>query len=340
MVLATSLVAGLIALSFPLAAPSAHAVPSEYRVWSIIPVGQAPGEIAISRDGRRAYVTNEDSNNVSVINLKTRAIAAVVRVDTAPRGVAVSPDNRRIYVSNNGGNAQHLGTVSVIDSKTYRVLRTTPVIASPENVAIAPDGSTMWVTGRGAAPMRGAIETFQLPALELISGLQGYGEAAEDQGADGVAVVDALTGNRVWGATYPGMGLVYFYEQGCAVANCRYQVLVGANPQGLAFNANGSRAYVANADSDTVSVIDLGSRLVTANIPVGSSPYGVAVGPSKAFVTNFDSDSVSVIDLATNTVTQQIPVGDGPSGIAISRTGAVYVTNVLSNSVSVIRNAG
>ncbi|MFM8896581.1 MAG: YncE family protein, partial [Actinomycetales bacterium] len=86
--------------------------PAAYSVVSTIAVGQGPGEVAVSRDGRRAYVTNEDANSVSVINLKTRRVVATLRVGTAPRGIAVSSDNRRVYVANNGGDAERLGTVS------------------------------------------------------------------------------------------------------------------------------------------------------------------------------------------------------------------------------------
>ncbi len=56
-----------------------------------------------------------------------------------------------------------------------------------------------------------------------------------------------------------------------------------------------------------MSVIDTATNTVTATIPVGPEPYGVAVTPdgSKVYVANF-SNSVSVIATATNTVTDTI----------------------------------
>ena len=38
-------------------------------------------------------------------------------------------------------------------------------------------------------------------------------------------------------------------------------------------------AYITNCDSNNVSVIDTATNKVTANVPVGSEPYGVAVAP-------------------------------------------------------------
>ncbi len=70
-------------------------------------------------------------------------------------------------------------------------------------------------------------------------------------------------------------------------------------------------AYITNYGSNTVSVIDTATNTVTATIPVGIDPYGVAVTPdgSKVYVANVGSNTVSVIDTATNTVTATIPVG-------------------------------
>jgi YVTN family beta-propeller protein len=78
---------------------------------------------------------------------------------------------------------------------------------------------------------------------------------------------------------------------------------------------------------------------VTSTIPVGLSPYGVAVTPdgSTAYVVNSVFGTVSVITVASGTVTSTIPVGLEPVGVAFSPDGSrAYVTNYVSNTVSVI----
>ena len=79
-----------------------------------------------------------------------------------------------------------------------------------------------------------------------------------------------------------------------------------------------------------MSVIDEATNTVTATIPVGSDPYGVAVDPAArtVYVANYGDDTVSVIDEATNTVTAHHPRGHRPvrgGGGPAART--VYVTN-------------
>ena len=110
-----------------------------------------------------------------------------------------------------------------------------------------------------------------------------------------------------------------------------------AGAQALAQNA-----YITNLDANTVSVIDTASNTVTATIPVGSRPGGVAVTPdgSTVYVTNFQNNTVSVIATASNTVTATIPVGIFPTGVAVSPDGStVYVANFIDETVSVIATA-
>ena len=114
---------------------------------------------------------------------------------------------------------------------------------------------------------------------------------------------------------------------------------VGSQPLGVGMDVLTDTAYVANAGSNNVSVIDGATDTVTANVPVGSNPMGVAVDnvSDTIYVTNAGSDNVSVIDGATDTVTANVPVGSYPTGVGVDRTtDTIYVANRNSNTVSVI----
>ncbi len=77
--------------------------------------------------GPLAYVTNHDSNNVSVIDTATNtAVGAPIPVGQGPLGVAVNPAGTRVYVTNNDSN-----NVSVIDTSTNAVIATIPVGSLP-----------------------------------------------------------------------------------------------------------------------------------------------------------------------------------------------------------------
>src|SRR5436309_2308279 len=83
---------------------------------------------------------------------------------------------------------------------------------------------------------------------------------------------------------------------------------VGQAPSGVAVNLTTNKIYAANSASNSVSVIDGASSLVTATIAVGTSPSSVAVNrvTNQIYVANAVSKSLSVIDGATNLVTTTI----------------------------------
>jgi YVTN family beta-propeller protein len=83
-------------------------------------------------------------------------------------------------------------------------------------------------------------------------------------------------------------------------------------------------AYITNSGSNTVSVIAMPTNTVTATIPVGADPFGVAVTPdgSKVYVANGNSDNVSVIGAQSNTVIATIPVGPGPCCVTVTPDGS------------------
>jgi YVTN family beta-propeller protein len=126
-------------------------------------------------------------------------------------------------------------------------------------------------------------------------------------------------------------------------------VPVQTEPNGVAFLPDGSKAYVANTVSGTVSVIKTNIRngaisRPVKHIAVGTEPYGLALTPNghKLYVTNARSNSVSVIDTLTDNVITTIQnVGPEPRGIAITNNGdandldeTVYVTQFLSLPLS------
>lgn len=78
--------------------------------------GNMPFDAAFSPDGSRLWVVNAGSNDVSVIDVGSRAGVAHVTVGANPRGIILSPDGGTAYVSNTLD-----GIVSVIDTATAQV---------------------------------------------------------------------------------------------------------------------------------------------------------------------------------------------------------------------------
>lgn len=111
---------------------------------------------------------------------------------------------------------------------------------------------------------------------------------------------------------------------------------VPGTPFGIAVDPHG-RLLITDWNEHCVHVVDAGTGAPIARINVGQSPAGIVSGTSHAYVANRESDSVSIIDLATLEVAATVPVGDAPFAIALSPDEAqVLVANVRSSDMSVI----
>jgi YVTN family beta-propeller protein len=113
----------------------------------------------------------------------------------------------------------------------------------------------------------------------------------------------------------------------------------GPYPAGLAVSPDGRRLYVANELADSMSIIDLASRLVVATVGTGPQPNAVSVSAdgTRAYVTNWGGTTVSVVDALTGAKLKEIQVGLHPNGLALNpRSQELYVANGDSDSVSIV----
>ncbi|HKF59008.1 MAG TPA: YncE family protein, partial [Blastocatellia bacterium] len=122
------------------------------------------------------------------------------------------------------------------------------------------------------------------------------------------------------------------------------EIAVGKEPSSVALNADDSRAYVTNAVSGTVSVVDTRSASVVGTIGVGTEPSAICFTPnfSRLYVACAGSNNVYVIDPASNQVSKVIESAgfNHPFAITITNNGdgndndeLVYVTNLLADYV-------
>jgi len=116
----------------------------------------------------------------------------------------------------------------------------------------------------------------------------------------------------------------------------------GQQPMAVVVNETTNRAYVANHNSSTVTVIDGKTRAAVATIKTGAGPEAAAVNPvtNRVYTANSGENSVSVIDGATNTVVATVRTGSNCNNLAVNpTTNKIYVTNNFGHSVTVIDGA-
>jgi YVTN family beta-propeller protein len=77
---------------------------NKHKLYSITLMSAAILLMLISIAGAApfAYITNQNSNNITVIDTATNNIKANVTGLNYPIGVAVTPDGTKVYVANSG----------------------------------------------------------------------------------------------------------------------------------------------------------------------------------------------------------------------------------------------
>ncbi|MFF1746845.1 Ig-like domain repeat protein [Streptomyces mirabilis] len=128
-----------------------------------------PYEVAVTSDGRTAYVSQPSHGTVSVIDTATNAVTHTITVGNQPTGLAVTPNGAYVYVANSNSSF-----VSVIDTHTRQVTDVT--VGGPSAaVAVSPDGAKAWVAV--GAQQEGSVVTIDTASNTLIgnpiSGLGG-----------------------------------------------------------------------------------------------------------------------------------------------------------------------
>ena len=266
--------------------------------------------------GSFAFVTNQNSSDLSVLDLEQRLELRRIPVPGKPAGVAVAPGLGAFY------------TVSP-DSKTVRAfsLITCEEMASvklpggPTGIAVDPVSNRVFVSDWYNA----RIFVLHGPDLKWVSDLPA--------GSAPAGLVVSADGSWLASADRDADQISIFDLDSMTL---KARIDVGVRPFGLNLDPQG-RLHVANVGTDTVTVVDPITAEVLGTVSVGARPYGVAFAGGKAFTTDQYADTVSIYSLETLEPLGKIDVGEYPEGIGTAINGELLVsTNWFSNTVSLI----
>ena len=268
--------------------------------------------VAAAPDGSRYYVSNEAESTLDVVDQKTLKITRHIPLSGHPNNIAISKDGRRVYVSIAAapGAVDVIDTTSMekvksiavkgsvhntyvtpdgkyvvsgsIPSKIITVIdqkSETPVWSlemdlgiRPMAFATNPDGSTKWIFVQlsgfnGFAVVdfatRKEIKRIKLPDLPPgrapfpVGGNESHGMAVTSDGK--TLVVNSRLNTSLYSYSLPDLKLLGSVE-------------VGLSPDWVTLTPDGKTAYVANAASNSVSVVDVKSMKEVTRIPVGQVP--------------------------------------------------------------------
>jgi len=261
--------------------------------------------LVFSPDGSRIYLANvngdikvfgvnPDSKVTSLYSLPLPPANAPLRKAEIPAGIAVSPDGKKLYIAGNLSN--HL---LELDAATGAVLRTWNVGVAPFDVVLA--GHKIYVSNWGG----------RRPEADSLTGPAG----------DGMRV-------RVDARSIAGEGSISVLDLNSELRAPSSELVTGLHACALALSPDGRWLVVANAGSDTLSVIDTRSDQIAETICArqnpadlfGAQPNALAFDKSgkTLFVCNGTQNAVAVFHFqpGNSQLLGLVPVGWFPGAIA------------------------
>ncbi|MBI4464874.1 MAG: bifunctional YncE family protein/alkaline phosphatase family protein [Acidobacteria bacterium] len=280
-----------------------------------LPDGERVAISQISKDGNHfvALVRVRGLFELRLINLSRNSI---------PAGLALDATGTYLYVALNG-----LNSVARIDLNLQAVVSTVDVGVAPFGLALSPQGDRLFVTNWGG---RRPVKNNNSPSNRNAPSA-GTPTLVDERGIASSGTVSVIN---------------------LATFQVISEVSVGLHPSGIQISPDGKLAAVANANSDSVTLLDTNSLQVLSTILIpafpagyfGSSPTAVAFSPSGdwLYVACGGNNGVAVLEREGQSYRLRgfVPTDWYPVGLAVSRTPAGVETVFVANSKGVGGHTG
>ncbi len=295
------------------------------KIAATLPVGTGPHEVAVSRDGKRALVSNygvpgKPGSSLTLIDVERAKVLKTIELGEhgKPHGMVWIGEGKALVTSEAGEN---LLEVDIEAGKVVRALPTGQKVS--HMVAVTPDGSLAFVAN---------INSGNITAFNLKEGKK-VGDIQTGAGAEGIAVTP--DGGQVW-VTNRAADTVSVVDTSTLLVTKTFEA--PAFPIRAEVTPDGKRVLTSLAKSGDVAVFatagpalerrialpappvaDRGGRLL-ADFGDSSIPIGIEIAPDgkRAYVAHANADQISIIDLESFKKVGSLTAGKEPDGMGMS----------------------
>lgn len=272
--------------------------------WSLtpagasLPLGDLPLNIAVSPNQKYLAVTNngQSKQSLQLIDARKGRLLHSLEIPIAWLGLAFAGDSRTLYVS--GGNSNAILRYTVDKGKL--TLRDTLALGKPWPARISPAG--LCVDDRRGLLYVVTKENHSLYVLDTRTKAILHRDSI---GRELYACTLSPDRKRLYISHWGGNELLVWDTETRRTAT---RIPVGDNPNDLMLNRKGNLAFVACADDNSVSVVDLTQNKVVETLvatlypdaPTGSTSNGVALSADEKtlYVANADNNCLALFDVS------------------------------------------
>ena len=258
-----------------------------------IVVGLQPHGLAVTADDRYLLVTNDGSNDVSVVSIAGfQVIGTVPAVGSGPHMIAITPDGREAWTGNiGGGDVSILDVAKAIADPAHAVLCATPGGSGSacripsglgtESVTFTQDGKIAYV----AAGTSGTVTVIDVRTRQVVRTLSIAGQP--------LRVAIRPDGRRAYVSQFSGTSMAVI-DTATSLIVPGEQITGVVDSLGMDFYAEGTSMFVGNFDSSMVTVIKLADTSARQFISTGSEPDSALLLPEEVRGVRIGSDRVTL----------------------------------------------
>ena len=303
--------------------------------WSLtpagksLPLGDLPLNMAVTSNKKYMAVTNngQSTQSIQLIDISSEKILDSITIAKSWYGLKFSADGKKLYAS--GGNDNWILQYAVINNKlllqdSIPLGKKWPERISPAGIEIDDRKHIMYVVTKE----NNSLYIIDLATKKRIGQLQ----------MDGEGYACLLSPDKrelyisVWGADK-------ILILNTAANRFSGEIKVGDNPNDICFSKKGNYLFVANANDNSVSIIDVLQKKVIETLntalypdaPNGSTTNGLALSENDntLYVANADNNCVAVFDVSQPGASKSrgfIPTGWYPTGVKVINK-KIFVSN-------------
>lgn len=234
--------------------------PKTDQILKEVEVGNHPAHIVFTDNGKYVLVTNNEDNNVTVIDANNYSKLKTIPTGKGPHGFRISHDSKFAYVANMGEDS-----VSVLDLQSFKELKKIQVGETPVTTGITSDGKTLVVT----VNKENTLAIMNLSNGEIHKVKVGEGPAQVYIQPDNQFAYVANQGTE----ENPSHSVTKV-DLGTKTATATIETKDGSH--GVTTSPDNKFTYVTNMFNDSVSVIDNSKNKVINTIKVDKIPNGIS----------------------------------------------------------------
>ncbi|MEO6722810.1 MAG: bifunctional YncE family protein/alkaline phosphatase family protein [Ferruginibacter sp.] len=294
-----------------------------------LPLGDLPLNMAVSPSKKLIAVTNngQSTQSLQLVDVATKKIVSSITIAKSWLGLKFSKDEKYLYAS--GGNDNVILRYAINNKKlklvdSFVLGEKWPNKISPAGLEIDDAKKVLYVVTKDNNSLylfnlqnKKIIDTFKLPA-------------------EAYNCILSPDKNTLYISCWGCDKVILFNSRTSSFAG---EIPVGDNPNELCLNKSGSILFVANANDNSVAVIDTKQKKVMETLvaslypdaPPGSTTNGLALSDDekKLYIANADNNCLAVFDVSKPGFSVSkgfIPVGWYPTCVKVTGN-TIWVTN-------------